>query len=190
MVIIGCLEAMVSDPAPSVPEGQQRRKERVEAFSNALDKLIDAGFGMDDPALGFALWSGFKEIASNEAESEFVKSLAGFDSIRLAYSLQHAFKNDLSNFALGVRKSIKELPPLDRDNYSIETQLAKWLEEHFARWNIPFSTSETGLAGQLYNATMMLMSDGNHIAGAKYRLSQAANNPDSFANFIERMNRK
>lgn len=156
VIFVRCLEGMAEIPL-SAPGKQKQRKERLEAFANALDRLLDTTFKADETSIAYAIWRGLQEVCSlPEFSDEDCTELAkheGMPIIAAAHRLQHHHKSALSAFALGVRKSIPDLPPLDKC-YSDELQTAKWIEEHLGRLNIPFSTSDTGLAGMSFLATM------------------------------------
>ena len=185
-IFVLCLEGM-AETSLSTSGKQKQRKERLEAFANALDRLLDASFKADDTSIAYAIWRGLQEVCSlPEFSDDDCTELAkheGMPIIAAAHRLQHHHKSALSAFALGVRKSIPDLPPLDKC-HTDELQTAKWIEEHLGRLNIPFSTSDTGLAGMSFLATMDLM--GKDIQRAQYWLRQARDG-DSWVKFIERM---
>ena len=186
------LVEVTAEAKPRTPEKEQRRKERIEAFANALDRLIDTALDMDDPALGFAIWRGLAEAVKHDtsldigATPEEVEKMKGLKSTLLAYELQTMHARDLQQFALGVRRAIKELPPKEEPSFSEMT--AKWIEDYLGRIEIPFSTSDTGLAGASFLAVMELA--GIPMDRATYWLGKAAKNPDSWQHFIERMKDK
>lgn len=189
-VFVSCLERMACGTARQ-PDKEKRRKERVEAFANALDRLIDAALAMDDPALGFAIWHGLLQTAKDASNPDSardtaeVEAIAGYQSILIAYDLQTKHASDFQRFALGVRLAIKELPPLDKNLYSFEEQTARWIEDDLGRCEIKFTTSDTGLAGESFLAVMEL--SGVMINRASYWLEKAAQNSESWLNFMERM---
>ncbi|MCC6611169.1 MAG: hypothetical protein IT515_16045 [Burkholderiales bacterium] len=156
-------------------EPQQRRRENLEAFANALDRAIEAGLRMDDHSLGYALERGLDEIKARE----------GADSLRIqliAYDLKAFHAGDLRNFALGVRKAIRDLPALDPTTYSSGEQTARWIEDYLARLGIPVSQTDTGLAGKAFHAVMELA--GKPQTTAKNWLRKTQKQPDSFVNFL------
>lgn len=188
-IFVGHLEGLAALlPLYKPYEKHQRRRERVEAFANALDRLIDAAQGMDDASLGFSIWKGMTEMAQGPRFSDddrtSVKSREGQSASEYAFILKTEYRDDLQQFALGVRKAINELPELD-GKYTAPKQLAKSIEDILERHRIPFTTSDTGLAGTAFLAVMDLM--GATQSSAKYRLKVAAENPDSWHNFMQRM---
>lgn len=192
-IFLGVLEDFANvQPLSKPKEKQQRRRERLEYFANCLDKLVDAGLAMDDPALGYAMWRGMMEAAKlpeySDADRANLKSAEGMRSTLLAYELQTIHKEELTAFTLGVRKAIADLPELDDFYYDQTRQLAYWLEDWLCRSGIAFSTSDTGLAGTAYLATVDLM--GLPANSAKYKLAQAVSSPNSWTNFSERMRQK
>jgi hypothetical protein len=188
-IFIGCLEFIANNPY-SKSDPQKKRREKIEAFANAVDRLIDAGLAADESSLGYAVWRGFTEAYSlsgcSESDRQVVARYEGMPSTSLIYDLQHRHKEMFSAFALGVRKAIGDLPSLDKE-YSDEQKTAEWIEEYLGRHKIKFSTSDTGLAGQSFLATMDLM--GKNIKRAGYWL-KIAKNGDSWVKFIERMRTK
>lgn len=191
MVFVGCLEGISEYPGLvrqiSAQEAEQRRKERVEAFANALDKLIDAGLGMDDTALGYAIWRGMSEVLKaddfDDEDRSHHERLKGFPSTLEAYEIQHDYAKRLRDFALGVRKAIKEMPSLDKESF--EEKTAIFIEDYLGRVRIPFSTSDTGLAGKAFLAVMELA--GKQMDRATYWLGKASKSERSWKRFIERI---
>lgn len=187
-VFVNCLERMAEDTARQ-PDKEKRRKERVEAFANALDRLVDTALAMDDPALGFTIWRGLLQTAKDAANPDSardtaeVEAIAGYQSILNAYALQTQHANLFKTFAMGARLAIKELPPLDKKSF--EEQTAGWIEDYLGRREIKFTTSDTGLAGESFLAVMELAEVP--IDRASYWLGKAAQNPESWLNVIERM---
>lgn len=164
------------------PEKQQRRRERVEAFANAIDRLLDAAAAMDDPALGYALWRGLQEYDPNQAEGR-----EGVTSIFAAFEIQRFEIPELAKFALGVRKAIADLPPIDTWRSSPEI-IAKWIEDCLGRAGIPCSMSDTGLAAQALSSVLELA--GAPADSCKYWLQKAMKSPDSWANVSARVQGK
>lgn len=191
-VFVACLEGLTKYSLQPKPENEQRRKERVEAFANALDKLIDAGLAMDDPALGYVIWRGISEVlkandfaAEDRSNHEQMK---GWTYISEAYEIQNNYATHLRDFALGVRQAIKELPELDKGSYSFEAQTARFIEDYLGRTGIQFSTSDTGLAGKAFLAVMELA--GTQKGRATYWLGKATKSEDSWKRFLERINQR
>ncbi|BCO32882.1 hypothetical protein TspCOW1_29850 [Thiohalobacter sp. COW1] len=160
-------------------EKHQRRRERVEAIANSLDVLVEQIKLIDDPALGYALWKGAHEVIG-----EKIRDLEGMPAIREAYDIQTNHADALARFALGVRKAAKSLPELDKNAYSQEFQVAKWLEDYLGRRNM-FSTTETGLAGNAYSYCMRVM--GKQPKSVSYWLRQAKQHPDSWNSLKEQI---
>jgi len=71
-IFVSCLECVASRLASHGEEApaEQSRKEKLEAFANALERLIDAMGKLDDLALGHALMSGLQEAASLYREDQ------------------------------------------------------------------------------------------------------------------------
>lgn len=188
-VFVECLEGF-AEPFPEMQQ-QDRRREQLEAFANALDRLVDAALALDDPALGYAVHSGMEELVScgeySDDDRAAVKGAAGFPAICMAYDVQHFYKNDISRFCLGVRRAVKTLPSLDK-NYSDEFQTAKFIEDYLGRRGIQFTTSDTGLAGESFLATMALC--GKEKTRAGYWLKKAVDHEDSWKNFTDRLTQR
>lgn len=191
-IFVACLEGLTRYSLQPKPENEQRRKERVEAFANALDKLIDAGLAMDDPALGYAIWRGMSEVlkASNfdDEDRTHHDQTKGWSAISEAYEIQNNYAIHLRDFALGIRQAIKELPELDKGSYSFEAQTARFIEDYLGRTGIQFSTSDTGLAGKAFLAVMELA--GTQKGRATYWLGKATKNEGSWKHFLERINQR
>lgn len=183
---VSCLERMAAIPYSPL-ENQKKRKEKIEAFSNALFDLIEYGLKADDSSIAYVIGCGLTEAYAQSECSDLDRSeVAWFNSgciQEMVYDLQHKYKPMLSAFELGVRKSIKDLPALDK-SYINEHKTAAWIEDYLGRMNIPFSTSDTGLAGTAFLATMELM--GNDVQRAQYWLKKAKDG-DSWVSFIKRM---
>lgn len=167
---------------------QKRRREQVEALANALDAVADAAFRMDDPALGYALYKGLLGMVGGPQFSAddrgFVESLAGYESIFTAYRIQHEHRADIERFCLGVRSAIKQLPGMDK-RYCTEFQAAKFIEDYLARRGIGVTTSDTGLAGSAFMATMALA--GLDVQRAGYWIKLARDDGDSWGSFMKRL---
>ncbi len=174
------------------PEKQEQRREKVEALANRLDKLAETIFEIDDAALGYAIYSGMKEVADSDdctdEDRAAVEAIGGWLFTMKAYELQRLHRADISRFCLGVRKAIKTLPSLDKNFYADEFQVAKFIEDYLGRLGIPCSTSDTGLAGQCFLATMALC--GKEKGRAGYWLKKAVDHEDSWNNFAKRMAQK
>lgn len=172
------------------PDGQKRRREKVEALANALDNVIQAALNLDEPALGFALWRGIKEMQAadldtTQADREWLQRVEGWPTLQLVHDLRRDGQPALQNFALGVRKAIGELPGLDRHTQSVGETIARQIEETLERSGIAFTTSATGLAGRSFHAVFDLA--GAAETPADYQLRKAKDHPDSWRNFIQRM---
>lgn len=159
-------------------EKQQRRREQLEAFANALDKVVDAALMMDDPALAHAIWCGFNEMTKlprfTDVDREEVRAMKGWPAIKFAYQLQKIDSDLFRSFALGVRKSIKDLPRLDDSVYSFEYMTAWGIIDYLDRFGVVASTSDTGFAGKAFLAVMDLA--GVTVSSAKYWLEKAKKN--------------
>jgi hypothetical protein len=187
-VFVRCLERLAQ--ARHVYENvqdQKKRRELTEAFANSLDRCIDSALNMDDPSLGYALWRGFEEMVKHpdfsDDDRQAVASSKGYQAAMYAYELQHFYRSHLARFVSGVRCAIRELPPLDISSF--EKSTARWIEKYLEGQWIPFSTSDTGLAGEAFLAVMQLA--GAKDTGAKYRLSEAAKDQNSYKAWITSM---
>jgi hypothetical protein len=171
------LEGLTHEPEPEAEE-QQRRVEKLEAVANALETFLDAVRKLDEPACGYALWRGLSEMAKGSEFSDNdranVRGLEGIPAISLAHDLQKRL-SDFRAFALGVRHAIKNLPKLDRWRYSFEEDTARGIERYLESRGIPFTTSETGLAGRAFHAVMRLA--GRPVGKAGYYLAKARAEP-------------
>lgn len=210
---------------------EQQRKERLEAFSNAADRLLDAFLKVDDLALGHAIFSGLFEVAKlyeHKSEGQTSKAFANlletalsegsyslsYKSIRksmqsldpegilgldrpitenlskfhiqtLAHDLQSLYSDQLKAFTFGIRRSLKDLPQIDKNGHSLEFQIARFIEDHLGRLGLDFTTSDTGLAGYSFIATMEL--SGRKAPRAGYWLKKAKEHPDSWSSFVKKM---
>lgn len=213
---------------------EQRRKEKLEAFANATDNFLDAFLGVDDLAIGHALFSGLSEIAplyehtaegpisiafANLLETALANGSYGpfyrvimkgrqdadpngelglhrpmterLNNIHvqfLAYDMQNFYVQHLRAFTLGIRKSLKNMPAMDKDGYSFEFQTARFIEDYLARRQIDVTTSDTGLAGSAFIAIMELA--GHKAPRAGYWIKKAKEHPESWTSFIKRSREK
>lgn len=183
---VSCLEGLACE-WPEM-ETSKRRKERLEALANALDTVADVALKMDDPVLGYAIHCGLAAMVKrsdyDDADRAEVARLAGFESIFLAYRLQHEMRTDIEAFCYGVRASIASLPPLDK-RYSTEFMAAKFIEDFLGRRGIQVTTTDTGLAGAAFLETVKL--SGRDTARAGYWINLAINDEDSWASFTKRL---
>ncbi len=86
---------------------EQQRKERLEAFANAADRLLDTLLKLDDLALGHALFSGLLETAKlYEQKSESQTSTAFANFLEAALS-----EGSYSLCYKSTRKSMQALDP-------------------------------------------------------------------------------
>ena len=226
-IFVGCLEelaATLTVGAGAVSE--QRRKEKLKAFVNAAESLLDAMSGVDDLALGNALFCGLQEVAClcpedgpmtvafaglletglatgvyapsyraimsgremaglADTTARVVNSLNSYHMQCLSYDLQKLYAKHLGAFALGLRKSLDSVPPMDKGSYSPPHQVATWLEDYLGRLQIEVTTSDTGLAGSAFIATLDLA--GITPPSAGYWLRKAKADPESWAAFVLRM---
>lgn len=74
----------------------------------------------------------------------------------LAHDVQNLYLVHVTQFAEGLRSSIRTLPPLDTDLYSPAYTVAETIESLLSQLWIEISTSDTGLAGTAFAATMEL----------------------------------
>lgn len=167
-------------------EQNKRRREKIETVARALVKLIDAVQAADDSSLSYAVGCGLTEVYalgnySDRDREEVASFIKKYRFQEMIYDLQHRYKQELAAFALGVSKSSYEIPALDK-NHTNEFKTAVWIEEFLERRDVPFTTSDTGLAGLAFLETMQLMNI--QIERAQYWL-QKAKDGDSWKKYIE-----
>lgn len=102
----------------------------------------------------------------------------------LSYEIQSKHIESLKAFSLGMRKSLKNSPRLDKDDYSLELRLARVIEDNLSRMGLDVTTSDTGLAGCAFIATIEL--SGRPVPRPGYWLKKAKEHPDSYSSLIER----
>lgn len=176
------------DGTDAAPRAQQR-KEKLEAFANAFDKMLDAMSSVDRLALGHALMQGMKKATEQDAPPHLPDShayqklqaaqaggLGDLIELRLGTDAQSTYRRYLSDFSLGIRQSANTLPDLDRTVCNDNFQIACWMLDLFDEMQLPFTTSDTGLAGKAFNATLSLA--GRNPPRAGYWLRMAASDRD------------
>lgn len=191
----GIANDYAQDGTDAAPRAQQR-KEKLEAFANAFDKMLDAMSNVDRLALGHALMQGMRKATEQDAPPHLPDShayqklqaaqdggLGELLELRLGTGAQGAYRRYLSDFSLGIRQSISTLPDLDRTVRNENFQIACWLLDLFGSMQLPFTTSDTGLAGKVFSATLTLA--GRNPPRAGYWLRMAASNRDRMDRFTK-----
>lgn len=170
-------------------EPQQRRRERMEALANALDNLIEVVGGMDDAALGFAVYRGLGEMAAEQKIEHpewraIQDQWAGNRGLWPARVMKDA-KPQFAAFALGVRRAIPALEMPAHAKRSPEESLAVFIEDQLGGMRLPCTTSDTGLAGLAFLETLAL-ADGDAAlnATAKNWLQKAVKSKASWRQFV------
>lgn len=161
------------------PPEQKRRREKVRALANTLEKLHEALTCMDSAALGFALWCGLREVESTGLGSNPLPP--GMPAVIEASVLRGDALPFLAAFSCGVQKAIKELPSHEF-NFLLKTALA--VERTFFDYQLPFTVSNSGFAATCLRAVFKL--GGLEIDRVDYWLTEARDSEDSMIALIKR----
>lgn len=97
----------------------------------------------------------------------------------IAHVVQTEHIGSLRTFALGMRKSLKSPPLLDKDDCKFNFRVAQAIEHGMSRMGLQVSTSETGLAGSIFAATMELA--GHKASSTSYWLEKAKSHPAAYS---------
>ncbi|MEQ6331030.1 hypothetical protein VLF92_22245 [Pseudomonas chengduensis] len=169
--------------------GLQEVAEHVEsggAMTEAFASLLETGLATGVYAPSYRAIMYGRRMSGQEGESApLVSNLSSYHMQCIAYDLQKLYAKHLRAFALGLRKSLADVRPMDKGGYSPPYQVAKWLEDHLGRLQIEITTSETGLAGSAFTATLELAGITPPAAG--YWLRKAKSDPEAWGAFVKRM---
>jgi hypothetical protein len=177
------------------PEGQQRRRERVESLAAHIEGAIEQLKQLDSAALGFVAWRGFEEIS--KAEGSPNKFPSGDAATHEVFFWRESNILAMTNFALGVRKAASELPlhainrpAKDLPRYALpkELSIAMAVERLFWEEGLEFTTSNTGLAAACLRAVYQL--GGLNIDRVDYWLRGAQDHFDSMTSFVSRQRKR
>lgn len=168
-------------------QAQERRKEMANSFVLAFSKMLDTANALDDAALGYLLSSGFEQVAEKYPSETIPKAMKNnsIAFMALANDLKTTYSDWVRSFSAGMAMSLKALPHIDRDSSSPEFVVAAALEDYLGRRSMPFSTTETGLAGKSLHAVMRMA--GIELGKAGYWLDKAKRHTNSWASFAARM---
>jgi hypothetical protein len=174
------------------PEGQQRRRERIESLAAHIEGAIEQLKQLDSAALGFVAWRGFEEISTAEGlPNEFPSGDAATCEV---YFWRESNISAMSNFALGVRKAAAELPQhamntsgKDLPWWSLPKELstAMAVEKLFWDERLEFTISNNGLAAECLRAVYQL--GGLNIDRVDYWLEKARDHFDSMTSIVSRL---
>lgn len=149
-------------PSPKVP---RPTIEKAKALLRAA--LRHGSFGGLVKAFGLKL----------ERPKPFAKANLGAQKLNLmrarwlARDMQDIYLSTFRQFSEGFRASIAALPPISTDLYSPEYRVAEAIVWGLDRLHIEVTTSDTGLAGTTFTATLELA--GLHAPRAGYWLRKA-----------------
>ncbi|SFF19578.1 hypothetical protein [Nitrosomonas sp. Nm166] len=173
-------------------ENQQRRRERVESLAIHIEGAIEQLKQIDTAALGFIAWRGFEEISKAEGvPNEFP---SGMEAVMNAELWRESNISAMTNFALGIRKAIAELPLLPSRNEGKDTPLyalskelsaAVMVERLFLERGLNFTISNSGLAAECLRAVYTLAE--LDIDRVDYWLKKARDRYDSMTSYYSRL---
>lgn len=199
-VMVGILERtakfiLLSQEIELGIESQQRRRERIESLAANIEGAIEQLKRIDTAALGFIAWRGFEEISKAEGvPNEFP---SGMKAVLNAELWRESNIPAMTNFALGIRKAIAELPlpPIrtegkDTPLYALSKELssAMMVERLFLENGLNFTISNNGLAAECLRAVYALA--GLNIDRVDYWLKKARDHSDSMTSYNSRIRKR
>jgi len=168
-------------------EAQERRKEKSDSFLKSVARLLETMNAMDDASLGFLLSAGFEQLESERPDESIPIAIKGNRVAFMAFAneLKSQHLNILVTMHSGMAAALKNLPRIDKDSDSPEFVTAAAIEDYLGRSGIPFSTTDTGLAGKAFYAVMTMA--GIERDKAWYWLDKARKHENSWFNFAAKM---
>lgn len=160
--------------------------EKIGPVAEAFGAMLETGLATGAYAPSYRAIMFGRQMADQQSESApIVSNLSSYHMQCIAYDLQNLYAKHLRAFALGLRKSLADVQPMNKGSYSPPYQVAKWLEDYLGRLQIEITTSETGLAGSALIATLELAGINHPAAG--YWLRKAKSDPEAWGAFVKRM---
>lgn len=168
-------------------EEQERRRDKVESMVKAATRLAGVMKSLDDASLGHLLASAVDEIGAGLGEEWIAERGLPGNSVAWMF-LADELKCEVDRLApllvAGLTRGAETLPRISLDSKRPEFMVAAWLEDWFGRSRIPFSTTDTGLAGRAFHAVMQMAGVEKEKAG--YWLAKARDSDQSWSNFLAR----
>ena len=176
------------------PPEQKVRQRAIDSFVNGVEKIDAALAEMDSSAIGWLYATVVDKLSS-----EGVQVSAGDNNI--VSMRQHAMRaqveagemrHELRKLALGVVAAAREaqasLPKYERNENDARLRTAKALERQIIDHGIAFVVTETGFPAQCLRSMFELA--GLETEKVSYWLKKVADDPDSYAKFLDRMRQK
>lgn len=176
------------------PDNQKERVLALNSINVAFFKLDEALSKLDSGALGY--WYAHIADATEEAMRDSSISESAFVSmvnqptraIVEGGEMRQALRTLISAWVKSTELAASTLPKHNHQQNDDRLQTARGLERMVIEHQIPFTTSETGFPALCLRAVFDL--GGLEVEKVSYWLKKAADDPDSFARFLEGMRRK
>ncbi len=176
------------------PEPQKDRTRSMQKINIGLMKIDEALAELDSGALGY--W--YAHIADATARSGYQLSESDSSIVSMVNEPLRAivesgeFRQTLRQLVTAwveaTTQASETLPKFDHHEHDDRLTRAKALERLVIEHQIPFETSETGFPAQCLRAVFDL--GGLEVEKVSYWLKKVADDPDSFARFLDRMRGK
>lgn len=196
-IFVGILESWgdsIQLFAERKPDKQKERERSIEKINVALLKLDEALSELDSGALGF--W--YAHIVDATAKSGHQLSATDSALVSMlnepvraiveAGEFRQTLRHLIGAWVDSTKTAASILPKHDHQQHDQRFQMARGLERMVIEHQIPFDIAERGFPALCLRAVFDL--GGLDVEKVSYWLKKAAEDPDSFAKFTERMRRK
>lgn len=194
---VGLIErwgASIPDFLAIEPPAHKERQRAIVSFVNGVEKVDAALRDLDSSALGWLYANLVDKFASEgiriSPDDDGIISMREhpIQSQVEAGELRVKLRRIASTLVDAAAEARGTLPKSDRIENDPRMQIAKNLERTIIENGIEFSTSESGFPAQCLRAVFEL--GGLDVEKVGYWLKKAADDPDSFARFRQRMQEK
>lgn len=196
-VFVGIIErfgAAIPDFISIEPPDQKTRLRAIDSFVNGVEKMDSALAEMDSSALGWLYATAVDKLSSegvqvSTGDSNIVSMRRHPMRAQVeAGEMRHELRTLAGAIVSAARDAQTSLPKYERNDNDARLQTVKGLERQIIEHGIEFVTTESGFPAQCLRSMFELA--GLDTEKVSYWLNKAADDPDSFARFSERMSQK
>lgn len=196
-VFVGTIESFadaILDLLIVEPPDQKARLRAIDSFINGVEKIDSALAEMDSSALGWLYAAAVDKLSGEGVQvSTGDNNIVSMRRHPLRAMVEAGeMRHELRKLALGVVSAAREartsLPKYERNENDARLRTAKALERQIIDHGIDFVVTETGFPAQCLRSMFELA--GLETEKVGYWLKKVADDPDSYAKFLDRMRQK
>lgn len=176
------------------PPDQKTRLRAIDSFANGVEKIDSALAEMDSSALGWLYATAVDKLSGEGVQvSTGDGNIVSMRSHPIRAQVEAGeMRQELRKLAGAIVSAARDaqtsLPKYERNDNDARLQTVKALERQIIEHGIEFVTTESGFPAQCLRSIFELA--GLDTEKVSYWLKKAADDPDSFARFRERMREK